>query len=446
MPIPTTNTTRHCPALLVSAPASGAGKTTVTAALARLHRRQGRRVRVFKVGPDFLDPMILERASGNPVYQLDLWMGGEAHCRQLLHEAAGAADVILIEGVMGLYDGEPSSADLAIRLGIPVLAVIQAAAMAQTFGAVAHGLASYRPGLSFAGVIANHTGSDTHVRLLADSLPASIAFFGALPRENDLTLPDRHLGLVQAAEITDLDARIDRAAELLAQSAVSDLPPAASFALQKATVPSPLLQGRRIAVARDAAFSFIYRANLELLEAMGAEIVFFSPLVDRALPEADSLYIPGGYPELHLNELEDNRAMADAIRAHHAAGKPIVAECGGMLYLLESLTDSRGQRAKLLGLLPGHATMQKRLANLGMHCVALPEGVVRGHTFHYSQMDSPLAPIIWSEATRASRRGEPVYRLGRLHAAYLHLYFPSNPEAVVRLFMPDSARPDYSVN
>ncbi|MDP2266538.1 MAG: cobyrinate a,c-diamide synthase, partial [Thiobacillus sp.] len=153
---------RHCPALFVSAPASGQGKTTVTAALARRYRDRGLCVRVFKTGPDFLDPMILERASGNPVYQLDLWMGGAAHCRQLLYDAAGDADLILIEGVMGLFDGNPSSADLAREFGIPILAVIDASAMAQTFGAVAHGLATYRAGLPFAGVLANRVGSAAH--------------------------------------------------------------------------------------------------------------------------------------------------------------------------------------------------------------------------------------------------------------------------------------------
>lgn len=430
------DTTRHCPALLVSAPASGSGKTTVTAALARLHRRRGRRVRVFKTGPDFLDPMVLERASGNPVYQLDLWMGGEAHCRQLLYEAAGNADLILIEGVMGLFDGNPSSADLAHKFGIPVLAVIDGSAMAQTFGAVAHGLANYRPGLSFAGVIANYTGSAAHARMLADSLPVSLAFFGALPRENELALPDRHLGLVQAAEIADLDARIDRAAELLARTAAADLPPVASFAPQTATLPSPWLHGRRIAVARDAAFSFIYRANLELLEAMGAEIVFFSPLVDSALPVADSVYLPGGYPELHLGTLARNEAMKRAVGEHHAQGKPIVAECGGMLYLLESLTDSSGQSAPMAGVLPGHARMKPRLANLGLQEMPLPEGHLRGHTFHHSRMETRLAPLTHASDTRASGRGEPVYRHGRVHASYVHAYFPSNPEAVARLFQP----------
>lgn len=426
---------RRCPALLISAPASGQGKTTVTAALARHHRNQGRKVRVFKTGPDFLDPMILERASGNPVYQLDLWMGGEDHCRHLLYDAAGTADLILIEGVMGLYDGDPSSADLAARLGIPVLAVIDASAMAQTFGAVAHGLATYRKGLPFTGVVANRVAGARHYEMLAQSLPPGLPLLGWLPRDVDIALPDRHLGLVQAGEIGDLDARIERAAASLAMVGEA-LPASVEFA--PPAIPETLprsLAGVRIAVARDAAFSFLYRANLDLLRALGAELCFFSPLADDALPEAEALYLPGGYPELRLSELENNRAMADAIRAHHAAGKPAVAECGGMLYLLESLTDAQGRQAEMVGLLSGRAVMQEKLANLGLHSVTLPEGTVRGHTFHYSRMESPLAPVAASESARG-RRGEPVYRLGRLHASYLHLYFPSNPEATARLFAP----------
>ncbi|MFZ1575998.1 MAG: cobyrinate a,c-diamide synthase, partial [Chromatiaceae bacterium] len=207
--------TRCCPALLLAAPASGQGKTTVTAALARHHRELGRRVRVFKTGPDFLDPMILERASGAPVYQLDLWMGGEAHCRQLLYQAAGEADIILIEGVMGLFDGESSSADLATRLGIPILAVIDGSHMAQTFGALAHGLATYRPGLPFAGVFANRVAGERHYQMLAESLPTGLTALGWLPRDADIALPSRHLGLVQAAQIADLEARLDQAAAVL---------------------------------------------------------------------------------------------------------------------------------------------------------------------------------------------------------------------------------------
>ena len=424
-----------CPALLIAGCASGQGKTTVTAALARYHVRAGRRVRVFKAGPDFLDPMILERASGNPVYQLDLWMGGENHCRQLLYEAARATDLILIEGVMGLFDGDRSSAELAMLFNIPVLAVIDGSAMAQTFGAVAHGLATYRAGLPFAGVFANRVANEHHYRMLVESLPPGLAAFGWLVRDADIALPERHLGLVQANEIADLDARIARAAAAL-NGANEALPPPVAFAAPAQSPVAPLLENVRIAVAQDDAFAFLYRANLELLSALGASLVFFSPLADTTLPAADALYLPGGYPELHLDRLAANRNMKEAIRAHHAAGKPIVAECGGMLYLLESLTDRQGRRADMVGLLPGRATMQDRLAGLGLHGIRLPEGELRGHTFHYSRLESPLPPIAVSKGARAGRSGEPAYRAGRLHASYLHLYFPSNPLAAAQLFTP----------
>ncbi len=428
-------TTRHCPALFIAAPASGQGKTTVTAALARLHTRAGRRVRVFKCGPDFLDPMIHERACGHPVYQLDLWMGGEAHCRDLLYHAAADADLILIEGVMGLFDGEPSSADLAMLLGIPVLAVISASAMAQTFGALANGLASYRADLPFAGVLANHVASASHANLLRSSLPEGMAWYGAIFRQDDEnSLPSRHLGLVQAGEIADLNARLERMADALAETATAALPPPVVFVEARSTPAqqaSPL-RGKTIAIARDSAFSFLYRANIDCLRELGATLVFFSPLADEILPECDAVYLPGGYPELHLDALASNRSMKDALKNHHDAGKPIIAECGGLLYLLDSLTDKHGHKAPMAGLLRGDAVMQNKLTNLGLHSIELPEGVVRGHTFHHSLTTSPLTPF----AMTAGKRGKPeaVYRDGRLHASYLHLYFPSNPDATARLF------------
>lgn len=427
---------RHCPALLISAPASGQGKTTVTAALARYHRNLGRHVRVFKTGPDFLDPMILEQASGHPVYQLDLWMGDEQHCRSLLYEAAGKADLILIEGVMGLFDGDCSSADLAALFGIPILAVINASAMAQTFGAIAYGLANYRSGLPFAGVLANNVASKGHSEMLLESLPPDLTAFGWMQRESKTSLPERHLGLVQAEEIADLDMRINHASDSL--NILSDvLPDAVSFTpTDVKSVPTPLLKGVRIAVAYDAAFKFVYQANLDLLKAQGAEIRQFSPLVDTSLPEADALYLPGGYPELYLKQLSDNQSLKDAIQAHHAAHKPIVAECGGMLYLLETLTDSQGQQAELVGLIPGHAHMQTKLANLGMHSVQLPEGKLRGHTYHHSNMESSLAPFCFTEPGRHHGKAEALYRENRLSASYLHLYFPSAPDTAAKLFLP----------
>jgi len=374
---------RHCPAVLIAAPASGQGKTTVTAALARLHRNQGRKVRVFKCGPDFLDPMILERASGAPVYQLDLWMVGEQESRRLLWEAAGEADLILIEGVMGLFDGTPSSADLARHFGVPVLAVIDGTAMAQTFGALALGLARYQPDLPFAGVLANRVGTLRHAQLLEGSLTEGLRWYGGLSRETGIELPSRHLGLVQASELNDLDARLDAAAAALGASCDAALPPAVRFAAPTELAIEPLLQGVRIAVARDEAFAFTYGANLDLLRAMGAQLAFFSPLHDTSLPPTDSLYLPGGYPELHHQALAANTPMLEAIRDHHHAGKPLLAECGGMLYLLDALTDVAGERAELLGLLAGEAVMQKRLAALALQAVELPEGTLRGHTYHH---------------------------------------------------------------
>ena len=427
---------RQCPALVIAAPASGQGKTTVTAALARLHTRQGKRVRVFKCGPDFLDPMILSRASGNPVYQLDLWMVGEAESRRLLWEAAGEADLILIEGVMGLFDGSPSAADLARRFGVPVLGVIDGSAMAQTFGALAVGLASYQPDLPFSGVLGNRVNPGRHNDLIRDSLPASIRWYGSLPRSAAIELPSRHLGLVQAGELADLDTRLDTAADALEQTATITLPPPVTFAAPSTEPLAPLLAGVCIGVAFDASFAFIYQANLDLLEQMGATLTFFSPLTDKALPNVDSLYLPGGYPELHLQALAANRPMIDAIKAHQQAGKPLLAECGGMLYLLESLSDVAGERAELAGLLPGHAQMQKRLVALALQSVELPEGVLRGHSYHHSRLDSALQPLARGDCPNDKPVSEAVFRLERLTASYIHFYLPSNPPAAAALFRP----------
>ncbi|CAI8792538.1 cobyrinate a,c-diamide synthase [Methylocaldum szegediense] len=427
----------HCPALLIAAPASGQGKTTVTAGLARLHARRGRRVRVFKTGPDFLDPMVLEKASGAPVYNLDLWMGGESHCRRLLHAAAGEADLILVEGVMGLYDGEPSSADLAVLYGIPVLAVVDASAMAQTFAAVAHGLATFRDELRFFGVLANRVGSAGHAEMLRTALPDRGIWRGALPREADFELPERHLGLYPAEEIADLDARIEAVADALERTPLAESPPPVDFPSigleETATLP---LSGVTIAVARDSAFCFLYRANLDTLRALGAELVFFSPLADKGLPQADAVWLPGGYPELHLDQLAANHALKDALRRHQAAGKPILAECGGFLYLLETLADTRGHHAEMVGLLPGRAVVQARLANLGLQSVELPEGRLRGHTFHHARAETHLAPVTHTCTEKSSGRPEAVYRDRRLLASFLHLYFSSNPAATAALFAP----------
>jgi cobyrinic acid a,c-diamide synthase len=336
-------TAASCAAVLIAAPASGQGKTTVAAALARLHARQGRRVRAFKCGPDFLDPHWLALATGAPVHSLDLWMTGEADCRARLHAAADEADLVIVEGVMGLFDGTPSAADLAERFGLPVLAVIDAHAMAGTFGALAYGLQNFKPGLPWAGVLANRVASERHAGMLKDALREPSQWMGALPRDARFTLPERHLGLVGANELDDAMARLDAAADVLAETPLGQLPvsqlPQVRFdpvTTDDAGTPQ-LLAGRTIAIARDAAFSFIYPANLDVLSALGARLSFFSPLAGDALPACDAVWLPGGYPELHAEALSANESMRASLAAHVAAGKPVWAECGGMMALFDEL-------------------------------------------------------------------------------------------------------------
>jgi cobyrinic acid a,c-diamide synthase len=426
----------HCPALFITAPGSNHGKTTITAALARYHVEQGRKVRVFKSGPDFLDPMILERACGQPVYQLDLWMMGEAECRRLLYEAALEADLILIEGVMGLFDGEPCCADLAEMFSVPVLAVIDAKGTAQTLGAIAYGLANYRPKLKFAGVLANNVASSRHAEMIMLGMPSDLRYFGWIPRDSRFVLPERHLGLVQAGEVLDLESRMLAAATACASTGLTILPEAVEFTSPEQEMLPQLLSGIRIGIARDTAFSFIYTANLDLLQAMGATLIFFSPLADTALPDVDSIYLPGGYPELHLQPLQNNLAMKAALQTHFQQGKPIYAECGGMLYLLKSIVDKAGNYGDMVGLLPGQAIMQTRLKGLGYQSAPMSGGVLRGHTFHHSLIETPLTPIAFGECLHKTSAGEAIYQLGKLTATYLHCFFASNPAAAAQLFLP----------
>ncbi|AYQ30624.1 MULTISPECIES: cobyrinate a,c-diamide synthase [unclassified Polaromonas] len=437
-----TNPSR-CPAILIAAPASGQGKTTVACALARLHARQGRRVRVFKCGPDFLDPCWHALASGAPVYQMDLWMTGQADCSARLHAAAQEADLIIVEGVMGLFDGEPSAADLAQRFGLPVLAVVDASAMVATFGALAFGLQHYRPDMPWAGVLANRVANARHAGMLQASV-APGQWLGAVLRNAAMSLPKRHLGLTVAGEVTDAMERLDAAADALAdtplgQMSLDDLQRwAVDFAAPEASAPlAPALQGKTIAIARDAAFCFIYEANLDTLRALGAGLVFFSPLADAAVPRCDALWIPGGYPELHAETIASNTAMRDSLAAHIAAGKPVWAECGGMMALFDTLVTLDGQRHAQWGVLPGEVTMQKLLAGLGPQQLPLAGGTVRGHTFHYSTTATPLQPVARTSrpgTAPAPDVGEAVWQQRAVRASYFHAWFPSCPEAVAELF------------
>ncbi|MDB6060119.1 MAG: cobB [Verrucomicrobiaceae bacterium] len=365
------------------------------------------------------------------MYNLDIWMMGIEHCRELLFEAAQSSDLILVEGVMGLYDGEPSSADVALQFGLPILPVINAASTAQTFAAILHGLSTYRDGLQIAGVVANRIASPRHEELVCSGLPASLPVT-VVKRSDAVNLPERHLGLHIADDIDDLDSRIDALADLLTATALTNLPPVIEFfAPQQTSTVAQLLDGISIAVACDQAFCFLYLANLEWLQRMGAHLHIFSPLDDSELPDVDAIYLPGGYPELHAQKLSANSAIADQIRAHVNAGKPLLAECGGMLYLADALIDLDGKKFAMLGLLPGEVTMGKRLASIGPQQLIADGESIRGHTFHYSSFNTEIAPI--ARATTANGRdGEAVYQIDSIVASYVHWYFPSNPTRVAR--------------
>ncbi|WP_020406276.1 cobyrinate a,c-diamide synthase [Hahella ganghwensis] len=463
-----------CPAYFLAAPASGQGKTTVTAALARYLRNQGIRVRVFKTGPDYLDPQILEQASGHPVEQLDLWMAGEDYCRQALHQAAQDADLILVEGAMGIFDGEPSSADLAACFGIPVILVMDVKGMAQTAAAIAAGLAGFRQDINLVGVIANHCGSERHAQLIRDNLPESLPLIATMPRNPELALPERHLGLVQASEVRqELEERFEAGAKALAAGGIeaSELfalktsldtglikkigldekngssensRPGKTNETKGVLFQAPVaaregglgrpLQGLRVGIAKDEAFSFIYAANLRLLNELGAQFEFFSPLHDSEPGSVDAIWLPGGYPELYAEVLSANEPMKEAIRQHFIQQRPILAECGGFLYCLETLTDLDENTFNMLGLIPGKGMMRGKRGCQGMQTAVLPEGEVQAHAHHRSRSFDTPEPIGYGRRQRHSAPGEPIFRLQGLTATYLHLFFPSNPEAVAALF------------
>ena len=431
-------TTVSCPALFLVAPASGQGKTTITAALARLLKRQGKVVHVFKTGPDYLDPQILEQASGHAVTQLDMWMAGEDWCQQKLYEAAEKADLILIEGAMGMFDGQPSSADLAARFAVPIAIVMDVKGMAQTAAAIAVGLANFRDDVEVAGLIANNCSTERHRELIDESLPDNLPLLATLKKSDEVALPERHLGLVQAAEVRDeLEQRFEAGADWLETAGVGNIleqiKPVSFTSIELPEV-EPLLRGKRIGVARDAAFTFVYESNLQLLHDMGAEVTEFSPLFDHVLPEVDALWFPGGYPELHTEALSKNSALIQQINQFFEADKPILAECGGLLYCLESLTDLDENQYPMAGLLKGHGAMRGKRGCQGMQAAPLPEGEVRAHAHHRSRSYDTLEPIAYGRRQRHAAPGEAIYRSRNLTATYLHLFFPSNPQAIAELF------------
>ncbi|WP_186416955.1 cobyrinate a,c-diamide synthase [Bosea sp. CS1GBMeth4] len=395
--------------LLVAAPRSGSGKTTITLGLQRALARRGFRVRGLKCGPDYIDPAFHAAATAAPSANLDSYAMPDALLRQIASEAAGTADIVIAEGSMGLFDGVPgpdghtgASADIAAFMGWPVALVVDVSGQAQTAGAVALGCMAYDRRIRIAGVILNKVASERHRRLAAAGMEKiGLPVLGALPREASLILPERHLGLVQAGETEDLHQRLDALAEavaaavdldaVIAAAGATDLP---AYERMATALPAP---GKRLAIARDAAFSFVYPHVEAGWRALGAKLVPFSPLADEPPPEScDACWLPGGYPELHAGRLAAASRFLGGLR-DFARTRPVHGECGGYMVLGRSLIDADGVRHAMAGLLSVETSFARRRMNLGYrNAVLASDGALgragdrlSGHEFHYATVVSP---------------------------------------------------------
>ncbi|SEB01745.1 cobyrinate a,c-diamide synthase [Rubrimonas cliftonensis] len=438
-------TERPPPGLMVSAPASGTGKTTVTLGLLRAFAEDGMAVQPFKSGPDYIDPAFHQAASGRASFNLDGWAMDDALLGAIAARAAGA-DLCVAEGSMGLYDGVAtrgragfgSSAETAARFGWPVVLVLDVSGQAQSAAATALGFAAYAPELPFAGVILNRVASPRHERLTRLGMErAGLTVLGALPRRGDLTLPERHLGLIQAVEHPDLDAAIaGYAAFLRAHVDLAALRAAAGGAAPPRPGRLPPPPAQRIALARDAAFSFAYPHLLEGWRAAGAEIIPFSPLADEPPdPAADLVWLPGGYPELHAGRLAAAARFAQGLRAH-ATTRPVHGECGGYMALGAALIDKDGAAHAMTGLLGLVTSYATRKLHLGYRRAVLaapmpgfaPGAALRGHEFHYSttveQPDAPLAAVADADGAPTPETGS---RRGHVSGTFFHLIDGETP-------------------
>jgi cobyrinic acid a,c-diamide synthase len=449
--------------LVVAGTHSGAGKTTVTLALLAALGRRGLRVQPFKVGPDFIDPGHHAAVCGRTSYNLDTWMLPETAVRALFDRATAGADVAVIEGVMGLFDGRGpddlrgSTADVARLLDCPVVLVVDAEGLAASVAAVVRGFAGFDPAVRVVGALCNRVAGPRHYAYLEPALRrhTDVVPLGWLPRRLEWVLPERHLGLVTQEDLgpgrwdsllAELAAAVEKTVDVdrLLELAATEARNATEGSLLPLAGASGFRGTRtRVAVARDAAFCFYYPDNLELLQAAGAELVPFSPLRDSSLPpDVGLVYLGGGYPEVHAEQLAGNHAMIASLRRHHAEGGAIYAECGGLMYCCRELTDGAGRTWPMLDLLPARTVMGPRLAALGYvtwracgdTLLGPEETEVRGHEYHYSRLEplGELRPL--ARLQRPDREDRPDgFVRGRLLAGYAHLHFGSNPRAVAAL-------------
>jgi cobyrinic acid a,c-diamide synthase len=439
------------PRLVIAGTHSGVGKTTVTLALLAALAARGRLVQPFKAGPDFIDPGHHSAATGRLSRNLDGWMLGEAVNRDIFTRAAADADISIVEGMMGLFDGSSpvneigSTAELAKQLDAPVLLVIDGSAMARSAAAMVSGYAKFDPALRVAGVLFNRVSSEGHYKLLKEAVEqeTEVVAVGYLRPDPAVTISDRHLGLVTAMEqgTGECYGQLAKAAlETVDLDRIEALARSCSELTAAAPQPVRRSHGRtvRIGVAQDLAFCFYYPDNLELLEAEGAYLVKFSPLNDQVLPDVDMLYLGGGYPELHGERLAGNVTMRTAIRQFAERGGTIYAECGGMMYLTQAIRDFAGTSHEMVGLFPAEAVMRKPGLTLGYRTVELSQGCIlgepgttaRGHEFHYSTL-VPRGSLDYACALRDARglsKGQDGLAAGNTVALYTHLHFASQPQ------------------
>jgi cobyrinic acid a,c-diamide synthase len=397
---------------LISAPYSSAGKTTVTLGLLRALRRKGHTVQPFKCGPDFIDPIHHRTAAGRESINLDRYMMSDEHIRNLYANWSANVEASITEGVMGLFDGavksEGSTADLAKLLRLPVILVLDARAMAYTAAPILFGLRYFDPGLHVAGVIFNFVDAEGHYQLLREAAAdAGVAALGYLPENPDLHIPSRHLGL----DTAEVEAVIEAAADHIEKYLdVDQLLSETRRSIEVPSAKSPVRpQGPlTILIAKDAAFQFTYPENIRRLDELGV-VNYFSPLKDIGLPaKPDLIYLPGGYPELYLPELSANTPLLHALRSYAAEGGKILAECGGMMYLGQSITDPSGKPYDMAGVIEIRTTMEDEGFSLGYRTISLPGGTARGHEFHYSQAIGAAPDVFLSP---------------RILATYMHFYW-----------------------
>ncbi len=431
------------PAFILAATHSGAGKTTVTLGLLAALAHRGIKVQPFKCGPDFIDPTLHKMVTGRISRNLDLRMCGADFVKKCFNRHRSAADVALVEGVMGLFDGgEASAAALAKTLGLPVILVVDSRSCAESMAAIVKGFEDFDPDVTLAGVILNQVGSPRHLELLQGAIQkhCHTPILGALPRDNDFNIPERHLGLSMGQESPLTTKQISHLAQTiidhidlnrLLEVCQINLPIGVTVVRQQEKAPKV-----RIGIAQDQAFCFYYQDNLDILIEQGTELVPFSPLHDQNLPpHLDALYLGGGYPELYAAGLTANNTMRQEIKEWSLKDKPIYAECGGFMYLSEGIIDLDGHQWDMTGIFPTMAHMKKRLSRLGYRealinspCLWDAASKMYGHEFHYSDI-APMPLSISRVYTMPDGRQEG-YQIRNTLASYLHLHFGRTPEAV----------------